>query len=66
MKQSFIFIISLSFLFACSTSDNQKLYEEKMNELQLKLSGLCNYNSLIDIFKEGGNIGWQRFGKFKK
>ena len=48
MKWNYTFIISM--LLACS-SDNQKLYEEKMEELQLKL-GIGQYNTLIDNFKE--------------
>ena len=48
MKKIYIFIISI--LFACS-SNNQKLYEETMEELQLML-GVFQYNVCIDYFKE--------------
>ena len=48
MKQFYIFIISM--LLACS-SNNQKLYEETMEELQLML-GVFQYNMCIDYFEE--------------
>jgi hypothetical protein len=49
MKWFYIFVIST--LSACS-SDNQKLYEEKIDKLQLKITGLESYDILIDTFKE--------------
>ena len=54
MKRVYIFIISL--LFSCSLSDSQKLYEETMDELQLRLGALCNYHSLINNYKETEGI----------
>ena len=49
MKWSCILIISI--LLSCSSRENKKLYEQKMEELQDMLS-TSSYNILIDYFKE--------------
>ena len=51
MKKSFTIIICLFFIYSC-VPDKQKLYEEKMNELQCSTGGLFCSKVYIDLFKE--------------